>query len=252
MLTNPPCTCTITGPNPEETTFDPNCPYHGDNGSMVSVIPIRPTMEIALRTGESVSESRRHNPDDRLTRVEECVARMMIQLDPTGQRNSTDKTPYRVARMFIEDLCSGYYTDIEALFEARFPNEGADGMVIVKDIPLYSLCEHHWLLIFGKAHVAYMPNGTVLGLSKVARVVDAYARRMQLQERLTKQVAEALQSHLDPLGVMVVVEAEHLCLSIRGAQKPGTITVTSAMTGAFSKEPALRDEFFRAIDRGQR
>lgn len=206
--------------------------------------------DVTLRTGGRVQEARRNGNQAKMARVEECVARMMVQLDPTGQRNSTDKTPYRVARMFIEDLCSGYRTNIEELFEATFPNEGADGMVIVKDIPLYSLCEHHWLLIFGKAHVAYMPNGTVLGLSKVARVVDAYARRMQLQERLTKQVAVAMQSHLDPLGVMVVVEAEHLCLSIRGAQKPGTITVTSAMTGAFGDEPALRDEFFRAIDRG--
>lgn len=205
--------------------------------------------EVELRLGGKVSEGTRRNVQDKMIRVEEHVARMMVQLDPDYTRRSTEKTPYRVARMFVTELCSGYYVDIEELFEAVFPNEGADGMVIVKDIPLYSLCEHHWMPMYGKAHVAYMPNGQVLGLSKVARVVEAYARRFQLQERLTKQVAEVIDDHLDPLGVMVVVEAEHLCLAIRGVQKPGTITVTSTVIGAFKNDTALRDEFLRAIDR---
>lgn len=181
--------------------------------------------------------------------VEDLVAQMMGLLDPTGRRRSTDETPHRVARMFLTELCSGYYTDIEGLFKAVFPNEGAEGMVVVHHIPLYSLCEHHWLLITGSAHVGYLPNGQVLGLSKVARVVDAYARRMQLQERLTKQVATALDEHLNPLGVMVVIEAEHHCLSIRGAQKPGTITTTTALTGAFVEDGAFRDEFWKAVSR---
>ena len=184
-----------------------------------------------------------------MARVEEHVARMMVQLDPTGARSSTDKTPYRVARMYLTELCSGYYVDIEELFEAVFPNEGADGMVCVHDIPLYSMCEHHWLLITGKAHVGYIPNGKVLGLSKVARVVDAYARRMQLQERMTNQIDQAIHKHLDPIGVMVVIEAEHHCLSIRGAQKPGTITTTTALTGAYVDDSEFRDEFWKMVQR---
>jgi len=150
--------------------------------------------------------------------------------------------------MFVDELCSGYDIDIEALFESVFDNEGYDGMVVVHNIPVYSLCEHHLLLIAGKAHVGYLPNGQVLGLSKVARVVEAYARRLQLQERLTMQIADALEEHLDPQGVIVVIEAEHMCLSIRGTQKPGTITTTSAIRGNFTKpETGAREEFFRLI-----
>lgn len=186
---------------------------------------------------------------EKTPRVEGLVSELMEQLDPTGQRRSTDDTPKRVARMYLTELCSGYYVNIEKLFEAVFPDEGADGMVIVKDITIYSMCEHHWLMITGKAHVAYIPNGQVLGLSKVARVVDAYARRFQLQERITKQVHDAMVDHLSPRGVMVVIEAEHHCLSIRGAQKPGTITVTSALSGDFERDSSLKDEFLRAIER---
>jgi GTP cyclohydrolase I len=204
-------------------------------------------VEVRLREGK-VDESRRPTVEAKMVRVEEMVARMMTQLDPTGSRNSTDKTPYRVARMYLTELCSGYYVDIEELFEAVFPNEGSEGMVVVHHIPLYSMCEHHWLLITGHAHVGYLPNGQVLGLSKVARVVDAYARRMQLQERMTRQIADAIDKHLDPHGVMVVIEAEHHCLSIRGVQKPGTITTTSEIRGLF-EEGHYQDQFFRLVSR---
>lgn len=204
--------------------------------------------EIQLQTGGIVSESRKEHRPTRLARVEECMARVVRQLDPTGPRHSTNRTPHRVAKMFVDELCSGYDIDIEELFESTFDSEEYDGMVVVHNIPLYSLCEHHLLLIAGKAHVGYLPNGKVLGLSKVARVVEAYSRRLQLQERLTKQVADAINDHLDPLGVIVVIEAEHMCLSIRGAQKPGTITTTSSICGAFSKpETGAREEFFRLI-----
>jgi GTP cyclohydrolase I len=137
---------------------------------------------------------------------------------------------------------------MEAMFESVFNDEGYDGMVAVHNIPFYSLCEHHLLLIAGKAHVGYLPDGSVLGLSKVARVVEAYAKRLQLQERLTKQIADAIEDNLDPKGVIVVLEAEHMCLSIRGTQKPGTITTTSAIRGVFA-DPATgaREEFFRLI-----
>lgn len=204
-------------------------------------------MELTISDGK-VSESVRRRQDDKIARVEEHVARMMAQLDPNLPRRSTDATPERVARMFVTELTAGYYVDIEELFEAVFPNEGYDGMVCVHNIAINSMCEHHWLPIHGIAHVGYLPEESVLGLSKVARVVEAYARRFQLQERLTKQVADAFEKHLDPKGVIVVIQAEHLCLSVRGAQKAGTITTTSAIRGAFA-EPSTgaREEFFRLI-----
>jgi GTP cyclohydrolase I len=150
--------------------------------------------------------------------------------------------------MFVNELTAGYRVDIEHLFDSVFPSEGYDGMVAVHEIAINSMCEHHWLPIHGFAHVGYLPEETVLGLSKVARVVDAYARRFQLQERLTKQVADAFEKYLEPKGVMVVIEAEHLCLSVRGAQKPGTITTTSAVRGAFADpSTGARDEFMRLI-----
>lgn len=204
-------------------------------------------MEVKLTEGR-VDESRRRHRDERKRRVEEHVARMMVQLDPTGARRSTDNTPNRVARMFVDELTAGYYVDIEGLFESVFPNEGYDGMVIVQQIAINSMCEHHWMPIHGVAHVGYLPEQQVLGLSKVARVVEAYARRFQLQERLTKQVADAIEEYLEPKGVVVVIEAEHLCLSVRGAQKPGTITTTSAIRGAFADPTTgARDEFMRLI-----
>lgn len=242
------CTCLVTGPSYDETTFDEDCPYHGKNGSMNVTVPIRRgQMETKITDGK-VNESRRTALTERQRRVEEHVARMMVQLDPTGPRRSTNATPERVARMFTTELTAGYYVDIEELFESVFPAEGYDGMVIVQKIAINSMCEHHWMPIHGMAHVGYLPKDDVLGLSKVARVVDAYARRFQLQERLTKQVADAIEEYLNPRGVIVVIEAEHLCLSVRGAQKPGTITTTSAITGAFADpSTGARDEFMRLI-----
>jgi GTP cyclohydrolase IA len=162
-------------------------------------------------------------------------------------REGTDDTPQRVAKMYTKELLAGYKVDIESLFRT-FDHEGYDGMIVVKDIPLVSLCEHHLVPFVGWAHVGYFPNGKVLGLSKVARVVNAYARRLQIQERLTKQVANAMEEWLHPRGVIVVVEAEHMCITIRGAQAPGTRAVTSAVRGLFnSNEEGEKDEFFRLI-----
>jgi GTP cyclohydrolase I len=202
--------------------------------------------------GGMIDETIRHGdvdrPDGKIDRLTEIIGRMMIQLDPDIPRRSTNNTPVRVARMFVNELTAGYDVDIEDLFTAVFPSEGYDGMVAVHEIAINSMCEHHWLPIHGFAHVGYLPEESVLGLSKVARVVDAYARRFQLQERLTKQVADAFEKHLEPKGVMVVIEAEHLCLSVRGAQKPGTITTTSAVRGAFADpSTGARDEFMRLI-----
>ena len=160
-------------------------------------------------------------------------------------REGLDKTPVRVAQA-MQFLLQGYKTDpVEILRSAMF-KEDYRQMVIVKDIEIYSMCEHHLLPFFGKAHVAYIPNGTITGLSKIARVVDVFARRLQVQERLTMQIKECIQSTLKPLGVAVVIEAQHLCMQMRGIQKQHSITTTSDFTGAFQKN-ATRDEFIKLI-----
>jgi GTP cyclohydrolase I len=160
-------------------------------------------------------------------------------------REGLDKTPERVAKA-MQFLLQGYKTDpVEILKSAMF-KEDYRQMVIVKDIEIYSMCEHHLLPFFGKAHVAYIPNGTITGLSKIARVVDVFARRLQVQERLTLQIKQCLQDTLKPLGVAVVIEAQHLCMQMRGIQKQHSITTTSDFTGAFQKT-ATRDEFIKLI-----
>jgi len=161
------------------------------------------------------------------------------------QREGLGKTPERVAKS-MQFLLQGYKTDpVEILRSAMF-KEDYRQMVIVKDIEIYSMCEHHLLPFFGKAHVAYIPNGTITGLSKIARVVDVFARRLQVQERLTTQIKECIQDTLKPLGVAVVIEAQHLCMQMRGIQKQHSITTTSDFTGAFQKN-ATRDEFIKLI-----
>lgn len=177
----------------------------------------------------------------------EAVEDLLLQIDPTGPREGTDDTPGRVARMWIDELCSGYSADVTALLKT-FDSQGYDGMVLVKDVPLVSTCEHHLVPFTGVAHVAYFPDGKVVGLSKIKRLVDAYARRLQIQERLTTEVADALVKHLEPRGVMVVVEAEHLCMTIRGVQAPGTRTITSAVRGLFNTNAeGEKEEFLRLI-----
>lgn len=160
-------------------------------------------------------------------------------------REGLEKTPLRVAKA-LQFLLQGYKTDPVEILQSAMFKEDYRQMVIVKDIEIYSLCEHHLLPFFGKAHVAYIPNGTVTGLSKIARVVDVFARRLQLQERLTLQIKECIQDTLKPLGVAVVIEAQHLCMQMRGIQKQHSITTTSDFTGAFQKT-ATRDEFIRLI-----
>jgi len=160
-------------------------------------------------------------------------------------REGLSKTPMRVAKA-MQFLLQGYKTDpVEILKSAMF-KEDYRQMVIVKDIEIYSMCEHHLLPFFGKAHVAYIPNGTITGLSKIARVVDVFSRRLQVQERLTMQIKECIQDTLRPLGVAVVIEAQHLCMQMRGIQKQHSITTTSDFTGAFQKV-ATREEFIKLI-----
>lgn len=160
-------------------------------------------------------------------------------------REGIQKTPERVAKA-MQYITQGYQMDAKAILDSAKFHESYSEMVIVKDIELYSLCEHHMLPFFGKAHVAYIPDGIITGLSKIARVVDCFARRLQVQERLTHQILDAIQESLNPLGVAVVIEAQHLCMMMRGVQKQNSVTTTSAFSGAFERNET-RSEFLRLI-----
>ncbi|ARA93700.1 GTP cyclohydrolase I FolE [Rhodothermaceae bacterium RA] len=173
------------------------------------------------------------------------VRDILVTLGEDADREGLVKTPERVARAY-QFLTHGYAMDPRAILESALFDEDYSEMILVKDIEVYSLCEHHMLPFFGKAHVAYIPNGKIVGLSKIPRVVDVFARRLQVQERLTLQVRDAIQDVLKPLGVAVVIEAQHLCMMMRGAEKQNSWTTTSAMSGEFMRE-STRAEFMRLI-----
>lgn len=176
-----------------------------------------------------------------------AVRQILEAVGEDPEREGLRDTPQRVARM-LEEIFAGINQDPTKHLEISFA-ENHEEMVLVKDIPLYSFCEHHLLPFFGKAHVAYIPRkGRVTGLSKLARVVDIYARRPQLQERLTTQIAESIMKTLDPLGVIVVVEAEHMCMTVRGVNKPGSKTITSAVRGIFRTNDITRSEALALIN----
>ncbi len=164
------------------------------------------------------------------------------------EREGLIKTPERVAKA-MQFLTQGYFQDGEEIVQTAVFTEPYSQMVLVKDIELFSLCEHHMLPFIGKAHVAYIPNGRITGLSKVARVVETYARRLQVQERLTEQIRDCIQDSLKPLGVAVVIEAMHTCMSMRGVQKSNAVTTTSAFSGIFLKSDKTRNEFLQLIGR---
>ena len=176
------------------------------------------------------------------------VSQLLKALGESPRRNGLLRTPERVAKALLF-MTKGYHEDIERLLNgALFPIE-YDEMVIVKDIDFFSMCEHHMLPFFGKCHVGYLPNKKVVGLSKIPRVVDAFARRLQVQERLTTQIAETLKRKLDAHGVAVVMEARHLCMMMRGVEKQNTLAVTSSMLGAFRTQDQTRNEFLKLIRR---
>jgi len=187
-----------------------------------------------------------------LGRIEAAVHEILEAIGEDVDRDGLRETPARVARMYAE-VCSGIHEDPDVHLVRTFDVEH-DEMVMVRDIPLYSLCEHHLLPFIGRAHVAYIPQkgGMVTGLSKLVRLVDGYSKRPQVQERLTSQVASAIQRTLDPQGTLVVIEAEHLCMSMRGVAKPGSVTVTSAVHGVFRAEVSTRLEAMRYIEQGRR
>ena len=166
-------------------------------------------------------------------------------LGENAEREGLQKTPERMAKA-MQYLTHGYNLDAKAILDSARFHEEVSEMIIVKDIELYSMCEHHMLPFFGKAHIAYIPNGVITGLSKIARVVDVYARRLQVQERLTTQILEAIKESLNPMGVAVVIEAQHLCMMMRGVQKQNSVTTTSAFSGEFQKD-STRSEFLKLI-----
>ena len=181
---------------------------------------------------------------------EELVRRELELIGEDPERDGLFKTPLRVARS-IAFLTQGYNSSAEEVVGKGIFREEHDNMIMVRDIEIYSLCEHHMLPFFGKAHVAYIPNGRIVGLSKIPRIVDVYARRLQVQERLTEQIAEGLCRVLNPSGVGVVIEAYHLCMMMRGVEKQNSKTITSALTGVFREDPKTRDEFLRLAHNGR-
>jgi GTP cyclohydrolase IA len=182
-----------------------------------------------------------------LPRIAKAVREILEAIGEDPDRDGLHDTPERVARMYAE-ICSGLHEDADTHLAVTF-EAGHDEMVMVRDIPVYSVCEHHLIPFIGRAHVAYIPgqDGRITGLSKLARLVDAYAKRPQVQERLTGEVADEVDRTLQPRGVMVVVEAEHLCMTMRGVRKPGSTTVTSSVRGLFRTNVATREEAMRFI-----
>lgn len=178
-------------------------------------------------------------------KLSEHYRNILELLGENADREGLQRTPTRVAKS-MQFLLQGYEQDPEEILRSAMFKEDYRQMVIVKDIEIYSMCEHHMLPFIGKAHIGYIPNGYITGLSKIARVVDAYARRLQVQERLTTQIKECIQKTLNPLGVAVVIEAQHLCMQMRGVQKQNSTTTTSDFTGAFERV-ATREEFIRLI-----
>ena len=180
--------------------------------------------------------------------MEDLIRQLLLQLGEDPDREGLVRTPIRVAES-LRSLTRGYAQNIEAIVNGAIFREKYDEMVIVKDIDFYSLCEHHLLPFYGKCHVAYLPDGKIVGLSKIPRIVEMYARRLQVQERLTRQISDCLEQVLEPKGVAVVCEANHLCMAMRGVERQNANAVTSAMTGIFLKDYRTREEFMGLIKR---
>jgi len=178
--------------------------------------------------------------------MNELIRKILVELGEDPSRDGLLRTPERVDRS-LRYLTSGYRTNADELLNGALFDVAYDEMVIVKDIEVFSLCEHHLLPFFGKCHVAYIPNGKVIGLSKIPRLVDMFARRLQVQERLTKEIAETIREKIQPKGVAVVIEAQHLCMIMRGVEKQNSIAVTSSMLGGFKENQNTRNEFLNLV-----
>jgi len=207
-------------------------------------LSIRPELPSSERTLSSLSKQ--NQPPVTEAEMMEAVRTLLIGLGEDPNREGLKDTPKRVVKA-LQFLTKGYHESLDELLNGAVFTEDANEMVLVRDIDIFSSCEHHILPVIGRAHVAYIPNGKVIGLSKVARICEMYARRLQVQERLTVQIADALQGLLKPRGVAVVLEASHMCMVMRGVQKPGSWTVTSAMRGVFAEDAKTREEFMNLI-----
>jgi len=182
------------------------------------------------------------------TKTEKLIKELLIQIGEDPNREGLKKTPQRVARMF-EDLTRGYTTTRKATINDALFTETVDNMIILKDIEMYSLCEHHLLPFFGKCHVGYIAKDSIIGLSKIARIVNRFSQRLQVQERLTQEIAQEIQEVLKPVGVGVVIEAQHLCMMMRGVEKQNSVMITSSVLGSFRTDVATREEFMTIINK---
>ena len=183
--------------------------------------------------------------------MEHLVKQMLEQIGEDPAREGLIKTPHRVAEAW-KFLTRGYTQNVDEIINGAIFEAESHHMVIVKDIEIYSMCEHHLLPFFGRCHIGYIPSGKVIGVSKLARLADMFARRLQIQERLTQQIADALMTHLKPIGVGVVIEAQHLCMMMRGVEKQNSTMITSAVLGAFREHPPTRTEFLNLLERPSR